>query len=212
MTIEEKLIENIKSIGNNEYKYEPHKYHVTELLYCIKKPILNRLLPDVRTEPNTNMIIGSIFHKVLPYITRDIKEFEGAEYEKPLSIEYKGVNIVGKADVVTDEYIYEFKFTSNVLDSYKRQANIYACLNETSKYKVISFIKSKNKYKNDIKIDIYKGETDKTECYAFLEIAVLIDTILNSDINIEKLNSYKLKPVYNFECYGCVFKEFCKQK
>lgn len=203
--MEKEIVENIKNIVRRVL-YKPGEYHISELPFCIRRSYYFRKEKE-EPELNGRMLAGILVHNLIPEVMMGIKGFRNAQFEVEKKLKYKGVIIVGHADILTDDCVYEVKFTGSKVESmsglplcYYSQANAYACMFNKEKYSLIII----DSY-GPLNASIVSGNADKAAFKILLEKAVkLNDYIVDGQLPDIDFPSYK------FECSQCQFAERCK--
>lgn len=183
------------------------EYHVTELCNCIRKAWFQRTRNEP-TEKNVFMFNGLLLHNILPKITDELATNEKIPgdyvwYERKCVCELEGLRIVGSADMVTNDYVYEFKFASNSVSDnishynmmYFNQVNAYCNMLNIDKYRII--------YINniDLSVSISEGETNKLS----------FEQLKDKAIELHKCITNKSMPEQegNIYCKYCKYKKEC---
>ena len=194
----EKLRNNIMQLSKED-RYKPNEYRVSELVYCPAKSFYYRKL-NRKPLLNGRMLSGLMFHEKLPDIMKGL--VEDPEFEVECSKVYRDYRIVGHADVVNSNKVWEFKYSASKLNGklplyYYLQANTYATLLDKQYYAVV-FVNSYN-----LDVNIIEGKTDK-KALKFLEDQAKY--IHNSIKN----NTVPKGPMYDWECKYCDLKDVCE--
>jgi CRISPR/Cas system-associated exonuclease Cas4 (RecB family) len=219
MNTEEAKLSIEKGIGSiwSSRPFVAGEYHVTELCNCIRKAWFQRTRNEP-TEKNIFMFNGLLLHNILPKITNEISLDEAIHpgmyvwYEAKCRCEFEvdngtdGIRIVGSADMVTGDYVYEFKYASNsTADNisyynlmYFNQANAYSCMLDREKFRIV-YIDNMN-----LTISISECNTDK---YAFEllkdKAAELHSCIKTKTIPESVETKYCIYCKYSKECDAC---------
>ena len=137
-----------------KYDEEEHRkentIYVTQVLQCLRRSYYEiRYGVDLSYKLNKHILIGSAIHKYIEYLINKYKDRLDMyiEAEKHIEFEYGKYRVVGRADIVTDEEIWEIKAVSK---TYKipsllhiTQANIYAYLLQKPRIRLI-YIRDNN--------------------------------------------------------------------
>ena len=196
---------NLMSFGSkSDERYKPGIYNVSELIYCPRKAYLYRKY-GVVPKANGKMLAGTLVHEKLPEILKNIKEFKGAKFEQEARVVLDDITIVGHADIVTKDCVYEFKFSAAKLtkDEYPihfvMQANAYAAMFNKPKWAVIVT----NSY--SLKTTIMRGKKDPIAFDMIKETAQLIDHALKYNLKLDG-------PKYKWECRYCDVIKECREE
>lgn len=174
------------------------KYSVSECVGCHQKMYYKRTqyIPVPRTPP---MALGNIFHKVVPYILKD----KSLKYEVRMSSNYGEFELIGTADAVDNENIYEFKFSrlrsiSNMAIS---QANMYCGLSSRKKGTVFMV--------HPVTLNVLDESFDFND----VDFQELLSKIENVHLYLSQYPDVKPRfahsPAYPQECERCVYSEIC---
>jgi len=178
---------------------ELNTLYVTDMTFCLRKSFFN-IMFNAKTPRQWNMVLGSLLHEVCEKL---IKDAIGAETEVECGYEFDGWRIVGRADLVTDDAVYDFKFVKyteneDTLFEYSLQVNAYATMLNKEKYYVI-FVNVTN---GDVKA--YEFKQLDALWQEFLDRArVIIDAV--------ESNGDKLPPrtKYQWMCRYCPYSFVC---
>ena len=203
--LKSKIIELSTRIDNNRYhdinRYQDNIYSISELIYCLAKSYHYRVLKE---QPiiNGKMLSGTLFHTLIPDILSDYSD--ELDYERECFKDYNDYKIIGHADAVDKDTVYEFKYTASKLNGnlpfyYYMQANAYSVLLDRPYYQVILV----NSYTLDV--NIIKGKQDP-DAFAFIEKQA---EDLHNAIKEKKIPK---GPMYKWECSYCQFKHICPNK
>jgi len=200
-----KITEVCNSIDSTRYhdisRYQDDIYSISELIYCLAKAYHYRVLKE-QPVINGKMLSGALFHQLLPQLLDDYKD--KLQFEVECSKDYNDYKIVGHADAVDEDTVYEFKYTAAKLNNtlpfyYYMQANAYAVMLDKPYYKVVMV----NSYSLDVvAID---GAQDK-DAFSFIEKQAedLHDAI--------KTRKVPKGPMYKWECSHCQFRNICPNR
>jgi len=200
--LEEKIEASIR--GSSEPRFRPNVLNVSELPFCHKKAYLMRKA-NIGSRLNGMMLSGTLFHEKIPKYLAKIKEFKNARYEISCNEIIGDLQIRGRADVVTDDCVYEFKYSAvktgldNIPANHMLQGNAYANMLDIKKY-VIAVI-------NSFKLTpvLLEFKRDKKEYAKFCDDAVKLNDCINNDVFPEKGPSSKR------ECQYCPVRHDCEQ-
>jgi len=131
--IETKLQKNMHLLSQDEGRYLPTEFRVSELVSCPAKAYYYRKTGK-RPELNGKMFSGLLFHDKLPLLTKNIPAFKDAVFEKECRRTHTKFSIAGHADVITKDDVWEFKYSAAKVKQYPLpahwllQANAYATM------------------------------------------------------------------------------------
>jgi hypothetical protein len=148
------------------------------------------------------MIAGTLFHYTLREILKG-DEFSNAVFEVECSYEIGSWRIKGRADVVTDDAIYEFKFTrgtkfNKASPLYFAQVSAYCKMLEKDK----GYLVLVDRDNFDVEV------LEVTECDELWDIMLSDAQILIDHINNPRIPYYK-SPCFDWECRNCVWNIVC---
>jgi len=200
--LEKKVEDSIR--GSSTPRFRPNVLNVSELPFCHRKAFLLRA-ENIGTKLNGMMLSGTLFHEQIPRYLSKIKEFKNAKYEISCNETIGDLQIRGRADVVTDDCVYEFKYSAvktgldNIPINHMLQGNAYANMLNIKKY-VIAVI-------NSFRLTpvFLEFKRDKKAYSKFCDGAVKLNDCINSDILPEK------KPSSKRECQYCQVRVKCDQ-
>jgi CRISPR/Cas system-associated exonuclease Cas4 (RecB family) len=194
---EEKIKSLFFSFGERERGEK--EIFVTDVIYCWRRAWFTYKFKS-KLPPSPKMVLGKLIHSSLPFV------FDGyyANYEVPVSHELKdGWILTGKADMVLDDVVYEFKFThdsfNRVSPAYFVQVEAYiSMLNKSIGYLVLVD-------RNTFDVKMIRIERDDKIFDAFIkEAEELIDVFRGDELPF--VNS----PRHEFECKHCPLFSVCK--
>lgn len=197
---QERLLRNIFHLSDDSGRYKPDVFRVSELVYCPAKSYWYRKA-DRRPTLNGKMLSGSMFHEKIPNILAGI--VDNVKYEVPCQKDYTKYRICGHADAVSDDTVYEFKFSASNLKgqlplNYYLQANAYATLLNKQHYSVILV------HSFTLAVRELEG---KTEPLAF----AIIEQQAAEIYNALKTGIPPNGPFYTWECQYCDVRDLCKK-
>lgn len=176
------------------------EFRISELCHCPRKSVYLRQLGE-QQKVNGRMLSGSMFHEFIPEMVKYVKAFEGAEFEKTATFQTGDFVIVGHADAVVGDILYEFKYSGcrrNVPGYFHRQANAYAVVLGCKEYRIVIV----NPY--DLAVQILTGKADQT----------YFDEMIHSANEIFQCLNFKedmpLGPLEDRECKYCPYSEKCR--
>jgi CRISPR/Cas system-associated exonuclease Cas4 (RecB family) len=200
MIDEKKLRHNVLTLMDREdVKPKPNKYRVSELIYCLIKAYRSRT--EGKTfDINGKMLSGSMLHEKFPKLLRGVTGSK-VKFEVECSKAYDGYEIIGHADAIDKERVYELKFSASKVTEqlpfyYYLQANAYATMNGLPEFSVI-FI---NSYSLDVKILSEKQDTIAFE-HIEKQAAYLHDCIQKKQV--------PKGPMFDWECKFCSMRLDC---
>jgi len=200
--LEEKVEASIR--GDSSPRYRPNVLNVSELPFCHKKAFLLRR-ENIGTRLNGMMLSGTLFHEQLEKYLSGIEEFKDAIYEERCQENLDGLQIRGRADVLTDDCVYEFKYSAvktdldNIPTNHMLQGNAYANMMDTKKY-VIAVV-------NSFRLTpcFLEFKRDKKAYKLFCDDALKLNECINNNEFPEKGPSKKR------ECQYCPVRAECNQ-
>lgn len=198
--VEEGIESGITKRMIQEDRNKPNEYRVSELVYCKRKPWMYRKFKQF-PRVNGRMLSGTLFHELIPAITKDVAEFKDAEYEKELVLDRGEYTIKGHCDAVTKDCMYEFKFTKRISytdapTQYLLQTNMYSGMEGVKKYEIV----------------LVNSETLQVQTYKYDFDADMFNHLLEDIDEIHKsTQEHKVPagPRYDWECNFCDVAEEC---
>lgn len=176
---------------------EPRELYVTEVIGCLRKAYFNVKFNANPVVESSDAVFGKLVHLALPVILKDILK---AEFEVPMEHDLgNGWILRGRADAVTEDAVYEFKFSSpysDVKPLYYLQVNTYAHLLDKNEFYLIIIDK------RTLNVDVTKGQTDDK---AFDTVVERAKTVLDS----LKADKPPFGPNFQWECNGCPYNIIC---
>lgn len=190
-----------------EYEEQEHIHEktifVTQVLQCLRRTYYEiKHGVDIKHKISKPLLVGTAIHKYIEYLINKHKDKLdiNIEAEKHIEFEYKGWKIVGRADIVTDNEVWEIKVTSK---TYKipsllhiAQANLYAYILKKPIVRIIYF------RNNKIEEFVYHTNDRLTQMF-FKRLDKLI-SYLERDEEPPREE--------DFWCSTCPFKYICLQK
>lgn len=189
------------------------EYHVTELCNCIRKAWFMRTRNEP-SEKNVFMFNGLLLHNILPKICDELTTNESIDncvndlggyciFEAKCKYEFDGIKIVGSADLITNDYVYEFKFASNSTSDninhfnlmYYNQVNAYCNMLKKGKYRIV-YINNM-----DLSVSISEGETNKLSFEQLKDKAIELHKCITTNTIPEQEG--------NIYCKYCKYKKEC---
>jgi len=145
----EELFLSLLEQEEKEHRHEKTIF-VTQVLQCLRRSYFEiKKGVDVKYKLSKPLLIGSAIHKYIEHLINKHKNKLGLniEAEKHIEFEYKGWKVVGRADIVTEDEVWELKVTSK---RYKvpslihiSQVNLYAYLLKKKVVRIIYFRNNK---------------------------------------------------------------------
>jgi CRISPR-associated exonuclease Cas4 len=184
----------------------PNEIYVSDLTSCFRRTWFT-LRFDANPKPNPVQVLGKMLHYVLKDVLSADELFRDAKFEVECSAPIEGCQgwlLKGKADVVTSEAIYEFKFT---------KGEAFNKANPTYYAQVSAYCKMLNKAKGYLILvdrdkfifNVLEASPDEDLWRNLLEEAKLLVEALAKD-EIPTLNS----PRFEWECKSCVWNVVCR--
>ena len=201
MLDQEDLKNSILELSSSEGRYQKNVYRISELVYCPAKSYYYRVLGR-RPRLNGKMLSGTLFHEKLPEIMGKIIDSSHLAFEVECRKDYKDFSIMGHADVVNDDTVYEFKYSASRLTgklplNYYLQANAYAHMLNKPNYAVV-FVHSLS-----LDVNMLAGETDD-------EAFKIVEKQAEEIHNALKEKEAPSGPMYDWECRYCGLKDVCE--
>ena len=162
--------------------------YVTDLVRCSQQAHFDRLYPDIAVYryANHKIVEGLLIHRGLSSIFGDSSEVER-------EVEVDGVKIRGRADLLLDDTIYEFKF-SNIRNGphghHILQLRIYLWLFNVKKGYLVYFT-SDGIYEYMVEDPISEDEVKEL---------------------LRELQENKIHPRHEWECRYCIYTTLCPFK
>jgi len=196
----EKLTNNILTLSDQSDRYKSDEFRISELVYCPAKAYYYRKL-GMRPKLNGKMLSGLLFHEKLPLVFKDLVKGK-VEFEVECVKDYRDYKIKGHADVVSDDTVYEFKFSASKLEgklplNYYLQSNAYACMLDKENYALV-FVNSFT-----LESRVLSGKKDASAFKIIENSAKKIYECLKNDIVPDG-------PAYEWECRFCNLKDVCE--
>lgn len=208
MVLAEKIYKRIQEteLSEGENRFKDKSFRISELCLCSRKSFYYRKHKDIKLTKNAFMYNGIWFHDKMPELLKGIEEFDKVEYEKPCLYKGDGFKITGRCDAVTDDTLYEFKFTmsspsSPKVNYYYPQANAYANMLGVPNYKII-MVSSK-----DFTVNVLIGNTDKLAWEMMIDSAKEVNDALINNEDGKNIHG----PKYQWECQYCPFRDECPE-
>jgi CRISPR/Cas system-associated exonuclease Cas4 (RecB family) len=204
-----KAIEDrVKGIDAKHLIREPNTFYISELSWCSSKTFFSIKFNTVRV-PNEAMIMGRLWHLVLPTLVKDIDEYKDAEFE--VEVAYTNpepkFTIKGRGDIVlsSSDRVEEWKFGLKnitpfdpVIAAYTAQVNEYAYL-LNKKQAVLYYVNRRT-----FSITPVVTEPKETLHSVLVSKAEEIYRCLKNN-RVPSNHS----PVFDFECKSCPFTIVC---
>jgi len=102
---------------NSKDRFLPNIYRISHIVQCPAKEYLYRKT-GIRPKQNSAMFNGSLLHLQIPEIIKKIPDFEKAQYEVECIKDHNEFKLVGHADAVTEDTVYEFKYSGSNIERY----------------------------------------------------------------------------------------------
>jgi CRISPR/Cas system-associated exonuclease Cas4 (RecB family) len=195
----------IKSLFLNfdKKEREDNTIHVSDLTSCMRRSFFN-IYFNAQPKPTPAMLQGKLFHVALEKVLKSDDSFADAEFEVECSYSLEnGWKLKGRADVVTSEAVYEFKFTKGT--KYNQASTMYFA--QLSAY--LKMIQKPRGY-----LVLVDRETFDVQVLEVSEIDDLWNTVLqDANILIDHLQRgsipiYK-SPLFSWECQHCAWSIVC---
>jgi CRISPR/Cas system-associated exonuclease Cas4 (RecB family) len=199
------IAQKIKSLFLNFDKKEREDcaIYVSDLTSCMRRAFFN-IYFNAQPRPNAAMIQGKLFHIALERVLKSDDGFADAEFEVECSHDLgNGWKLKGRADVVTDEAVYEFKFAKGT--RYNQASTMYFA-------QLSAYLKMINRSKGYLVL--VDRETFDVQVLEVSEIEDLWNAVLqDANILIDHLRRgsiplYK-SPLFSWECHHCAWNIVC---
>lgn len=208
------ILRGLLKLGG-DHTHHPGEYHVTSLLHCPLRTWYRRTL-DIESVPNATMLSGTFMHELLPKIMRHVPGFpDKAKYEVGCRHRVSDdITIVGSADVLLDDTVYEYKFTGSRVDSkyglpvsYYQQVNAYCVMLSKPKYKIVVIHRFADEM-TEKSIGIVSGTRDDEAFKMLMDRAKTLDECVRT-----KRPPVDNVPLHSWECRNkfsrCQFYDVC---
>jgi CRISPR/Cas system-associated exonuclease Cas4 (RecB family) len=199
------IAQKIKSIFLNfdRREREDGAIHVSDLTGCMRRAFFN-IHFNAQPRPNGAMLQGKLFHIALEKVLSSDDCFANAEFEVECSCDLgNGWKLKGRADVVTDEAVYEFKFTRGA--KYNQASTMYFA-------QLSAYLRMINRSKGYLVL--VDRETFDVQVLEVSEIEDLWNAVLqDANILVDHLRRgsiplYK-SPLFSWECNHCAWNIIC---
>ena len=137
----------------------PNTIFVTEAVTCLRRGFFNILWSADPAVSSPKAIFGKLVHIALPEVLKEA--FQGAEFEVQCLYPLTDVWVLaGRADMVYNNEVFEFKFTSmhnRAMPIYYMQANCYAVMLDLPRFHVVIIDRGK------MRVEVVSGEASKSD-------------------------------------------------
>jgi len=197
------MAQRIKSLFLNfdKREREDSTIYVSDLTSCMRRAFFN-IYFNAQPRPTPAMLQGKLFHVALERVLSD--DFADAEFEVECSYSLEnGWKLKGRADVVTDEAVFEFKFTKGT--KYNQASTMYfaqlsAYLKMIGKQKGYLVLVDRETFNVDV---LEVSEIDDLWNAVLQDANILIDHLQRGSIPIYK------SPLFPWECSHCAWNIVC---
>jgi CRISPR/Cas system-associated exonuclease Cas4 (RecB family) len=199
------IAQKIKSLFLNfdKKEREDSTIYVSDLTSCMRRAFFN-IHFNAQPKPTPAMLQGKLFHVALEKVLKSDDDFADAEFEVECSHDLgNGWKLRGRADVVTDEAVYEFKFTKGT--KYNQASTMYFA--QLSAY--LRMIQRPKGYlvlvdRETFNVDVLEvSEAEDLWNTVLQDANILIDHLQRGSIPIYK------SPLADFECRHCAWSIIC---
>jgi len=182
----------------------PTDIYVTDMVLCPRRAFFNAKFNANPIVMEARAFIGKCVHAVLPQILKS--RYPNAVFE--VSCQYpldEGYVLLGRADMVDADCVYEFKFTSaysGAKELYFAQANAYANMLGCGKFKVVIIDRNK------LDVVVLEGEKDEEAFRKVVDVAnEIVKCLQYKDEEIVELPQ---KSPWSWACEHCTYKMICR--
>lgn len=200
--------EIVRALAQGEEPREVGTYWVSDLVRCsayAAQLYIYRCVP----RPSPLSIAGRLWHYGLP---KALEGLIGGNWEVKCEMRLDDCSIVGRADCVSEDRVYEFKFTASELFSDRgplamsiAQANAYAHMLDRPRFTVVLI----NRSSFAVKAYTYDRDVDSFK-HLVARALRLHDVVTREIIPTEE------SPLYGWECgtrnYKCQFHAGCPRR
>jgi Domain of unknown function DUF83. len=198
------LAQRLKHLFENFSKRErePNTIYVTDLTACMRRAFLN-IYFNASPRPTGQMVAGKLMHIALKEVLSSDDEFSNAQFEVECSYDLGDWMLKGKADVVTDSAVYEFKFTRGA--KHNRASALYFA-------QVCAYCKMLSRDRGYlVLVDRESFDVDVlevSECDELWDVVLKDAMILLEHISSSRIPNYK-SPCFEWECKHCAWRIVC---
>ena len=188
----------------SERERRPNEVYVTDLTQCFRRSWFE-LRYRARPRPSPQMVLGRMLHDVLELVLARDPSFASGRFEVECSHDLgNGWVLRGRADLVTDDAVYEFKFVR--APDYNRAKVVYVA--QVSAYcfmlgRVVGYLVLVDRERLDV--SALKLEPDEDLWRNVLDRARLLIESLEGDVPV--IDS----PLWSWECGHCDFRVLCRR-
>jgi CRISPR/Cas system-associated exonuclease Cas4 (RecB family) len=188
----------------SERERPPNTVYVTDLTQCFRRSWLE-LRYRARPRPTPQMVLGRMLHDVLELVLSRDPSFATAKFEVECSHDLgNGWTLRGRADCVTDDGVFEFKFVRS--PDYNRAKVVYAA--QVSAYcfmlgKTVGYLVLVDRERLDVQVlrlepdeDLWRNVVDRAK--------LLIDSLEGDVPTVDS-------PLFEWECKSCDFAPICRK-
>jgi CRISPR/Cas system-associated exonuclease Cas4 (RecB family) len=199
------IAQRIKSLFLNfdKREREDSTIYVSDLTSCMRRAFFN-IYFNAQPKPTPAMLQGKLFHVALEKVLKSDESFSSAEFEVECSHDLgNGWKLKGRADVVTDEAIYEFKFAKGT--KYNQASTMYfaqlsAYLKMIGRQKGYLVLVDRGTFNVDV---LEVSEIDDLWNVVLQDANILIDHLQRGSIPIYR------SPLFSWECQHCAWNIIC---
>lgn len=172
--------------------------YVTEVIWCLRKAFFNLRFNANPIVTSADAVIGKLLHLSLPKILKYV--LIDAKYEVSCGYHLKdGFLLKGRADAVTGDCVYEFKFSTPYTEAkpfYVAQVNAYAKMLEKNEWVLVTIDK------RTFDVEVLRSKTDEA---GFKSVVERAETV----IECLKKNMVPSGPEFEWECKSCPYNIIC---
>jgi len=176
----------------------PTDIYVTDVVVCPRRAFFNLKFNADPVATDIKAITGKAMHMLLERALKS--RYPDAVFEVPCQYPLSGGYVlVGRADMVAGDTVYEFKYTSmygEAKEAYFIQANCYANMLDCSKFKVVIIDRNK------LEVTILESERSED---AFMKVVDQCERLIKALQNDE----LPQKSPWSWPCERCAYKIIC---
>jgi hypothetical protein len=200
--LQQALQKGVFELNDASDRYKENIFRISSLVGCASRLYYQTKL-GIKPKMLGRMLSGIIFHEHLKDIVKNIPEFEDAEFEPEICEDFGDYKILGHADIVTEDRVFEFKYSLvdfdkyGVPDSWHLQANCYATILKKPFYSIVQ-VNSAN-----LNVIIVEGKQNQDGYNIIKDRAKNIFDSLQSNV-------CPIGPLADWQCWDCECKEICE--
>jgi len=180
----------------------PGDIHVSDVVICPRRAFFNARF-NANPVAGPRATVGKAVHMLLREALK--KSYPDASFEVTCIYPLEdGYALIGRADMVHGDVVYEFKYTSmhgGAKEAYFAQANSYACMLECRRFKVVIVDRDK------LDVVILEGDVSEEAFQRILEKCAEIVKLLE----VEEPDRLPGKAPWEWACRRCVYNMICRR-